>query len=211
MGFSDPKPKSGTKLTRDAYRVFCSNLRQEAGPLDTPCLVWTGARHSQGYGLFRRRRAHIVWWEHHYGPTPKGNVLAHECNNKLCVTHVRPRTQKQNMQEYSGQEPNTHCPKCGTEFTPENTYTPPGRPYDRRCKKCRAEARKEVSRSNMGPAVTIRRAGRGLVVSVMPAEARRYELWSEDGEGNRRLEAAMDVPKDGERDPRNGTTEGDTA
>lgn len=52
----------------------------------------------------------------------------------------------------------------------------------------------EVPRSNVDSTVTIRRAGRGLVVSVVPAETRRYELWSCDGEGNgRRLEAAVEL------------------
>jgi hypothetical protein len=51
----------------------------------------------------------------------------------------------------------------------------------------------EVSRGIVDTTITIRRAGRGLVVSVVPAETRRYELWSIDGEGNRRLEAALEL------------------
>jgi hypothetical protein len=131
----DPRLRTG-KLTGEQYAYMKQFLRLRPGPLETKCLVWTG-KTKNGYGEYLRRRTHKLFWEYHNGPVPAGFELAHECNNKRCVRHVRPLTHQENRAEFSGQIKNTHCPKCCTELTPENVYTPPGRPHDRRCRICR--------------------------------------------------------------------------
>jgi hypothetical protein len=62
---------------------------EEPGPLDTPCLVWTGARTSQGYGNIAVERvnylAHRLAHELVVGPIPEGLQVQHLCNNRLCI------------------------------------------------------------------------------------------------------------------------------
>ena len=60
-----------------------------------PCHVWTGPRHSKGYGRVSmgpggRMLAHKVAWEIRHGAPPRGPVR-HRCRVKLCVNpdHLR--------------------------------------------------------------------------------------------------------------------------
>ena len=49
------------------------------------CVLWTGARFTDGYGRLGSRRAHRVAWEARYGPIPAGLVVCHHCDTPLCV------------------------------------------------------------------------------------------------------------------------------
>jgi HNH endonuclease len=67
----------------------------------TPCWVWTGGRHKQGYGLFQyatrtTRRAHRVAWAFENGPILEGKDVLHECDNEPCVRHLYLGTPKDN-------------------------------------------------------------------------------------------------------------------
>ena len=74
---------------------------------ETGCLNWTGAKNPvDGYGQVRFgpkgkvQRAHIVAYELVTGEdVPKGIVLEHKCDNRLCgeVTHLSPQTQQHNL------------------------------------------------------------------------------------------------------------------
>lgn len=48
--------------------------------------------------------AHRFSWELAHGPIPLGMYLDHACHNKACVRpdHLRPVTQKQNMENLAG-------------------------------------------------------------------------------------------------------------
>jgi HNH endonuclease len=67
------------------------------------CWLWTGATEFGGYGhLTRNQRdktAHRFSWELHYGPIPKGRLVCHWCDVKLCVRpdHLWLGTNDQNM------------------------------------------------------------------------------------------------------------------
>jgi hypothetical protein len=135
-------------MTRHQARLFFAQVKEIRGPLETPCLIWTGTT-NKGYGFFQHRRAHIVYWQHKNKQfVPAGKELAHECNTKLCVRHTRPLTHQENLREYSGKEPRKICPRCGADLTkPGAVYIQPGRPSNRVCKKCRAKRERERQRS----------------------------------------------------------------
>ena len=57
---------------------------------DNGCWVWKGATSNAGYGLCRSEKkrtasAHRVSFQAFVGEIPEGKVIAHVCDNKLCV------------------------------------------------------------------------------------------------------------------------------
>lgn len=72
-----PKP-------RDVADRFWEKVRKT-----DDCWEWTAAVHCGGYGLFnfrrRSQRAHRVSWILANGEIPKGMLVCHTCDNKLCV------------------------------------------------------------------------------------------------------------------------------
>lgn len=69
----------------------------------TECLLWTGTRHSAGYGVFRHQKktlfVHRYFYEQCSGLIPKGKELDHLCRVRNCVNplHLQPVSHKQNM------------------------------------------------------------------------------------------------------------------
>ncbi len=49
------------------------------------CWEWIGARTSAGYGLMDGRYVHRLAWELTRGPIPKGVLVLHHCDNRVCV------------------------------------------------------------------------------------------------------------------------------
>ena len=116
------------------------------------CWWWAGAVSPDGYGKFKRNgkleRAHRGVYEELVGPIKEGLVLDHLCKNLLCVNpdHLEPVTHRENLLRSPATQASlnlakTHC-KRGHEFTPENTYVPPGTTL-RKCKQCRSIATKK--------------------------------------------------------------------
>jgi hypothetical protein len=116
-----------------------------------PCWVWTGAKSKGGYGQIRTKGvldyAHRISYEMVHGPLPKGerdHHVDHLCRNPACCNpgHLEYVTASENVRRgnvpvavpahYAKQ---THC-KHGHEYTPENTYYPPGSPTHRSCRAC---------------------------------------------------------------------------
>ena len=84
---SGPKPK-------DARERFWQKVRDGAAPAHCPdlgpCLEWTGARTSAGYGNFYAGKdqwtlAHRFAWEMEFGPVTPGMFALHRCDNRLCI------------------------------------------------------------------------------------------------------------------------------
>ena len=109
------------------------------------CWEWQGANNGAGYGLLRVNAknvyAHRFAYEMMWGPIPEGNYVMHRCDNPRCVrpVHLDVGTAADNALDKvaKGRDVNaskTHC-RHGHEFTPENTYTVPGR-AGRHCRKC---------------------------------------------------------------------------
>jgi len=57
--------------------------------LITPCIVWSGAKDRDGYGVTSRNgkwtRAHRAAWSDVHGPIPEGLLVMHECDNPPCI------------------------------------------------------------------------------------------------------------------------------
>ena len=122
------------------------------------CWHWTGTITQDGYGQFAtggrvNRLAHRVSYEHFVGAIPDEKPqIDHQCHNRAlalgmcaggvtclhrrCVNphgHLEPATNAENAgRGVNGNR--THCVN-GHEYTPENTYTPPG--GGRECRMCR--------------------------------------------------------------------------
>ena len=65
------------------------------------CELWDGPTFSNGYGQHGGRGAHRVAYEQVHGPIPKGLVVRHTCDNKLCINpaHLLLGTQADNIQD----------------------------------------------------------------------------------------------------------------
>lgn len=54
------------------------------------CLLWLGGSvHTFGYGQIkmggRMSYAHVLQWERHHGPVPKGMYVCHKCDMPACI------------------------------------------------------------------------------------------------------------------------------
>ena len=83
------------------------------------CLEWQRAKDSNGYGVLRigesQYRAHRIAWQLWMGDIPKGMVVIHKCDNRVCldIHHLRLGTQADNMADMvaKGRQPKgeSHC------------------------------------------------------------------------------------------------------
>lgn len=132
-----------TERARDKdYQRFCSMLDFEGAG----CVLWTGAKNENGYGVFYHRRlgknllAHVYAYEQTCGPVPRGMELGHSCNVRHCVKpldHVRPVTHADNVRHIT----RDGC-RRGHPWHPDTTYVKPGS-GERCCKICRRAYRRD--------------------------------------------------------------------
>ncbi len=76
---------------------------------ETGCWDWHGSKFGDGYprmnmqenGKQVGRRGHRLSFQHYNGPLIDGLVIAHKCDNKLCVNpeHLEQITSRQNLQD----------------------------------------------------------------------------------------------------------------
>jgi len=75
---------------------------------ENKCWNWSGAISCSGYGVLQRGhrgqglvRAHRLSYEIHKGEIPKGKLILHSCDNKLCCnpSHLSIGDHSQNIKE----------------------------------------------------------------------------------------------------------------
>lgn len=114
------------------------------------CWEWTGAKSSDGYGLFSLDglmvRAHRVALAIAGRAAPPDGLVDHMCRNRLCVKsdHLRVVDNRTNLLENSASAAHlnavkTHCP-LGHEFAGENLIFHQG---SRRCRICKNASMRE--------------------------------------------------------------------
>ena len=88
----------------DLTELLCSNSLPVAGPLEDPCLIWTGNCVPAGYGRARWRGT--LWYTHRLAficltsRLPEKHIL-HHCDNPACCNsgHLFEGTQKDNAED----------------------------------------------------------------------------------------------------------------
>lgn len=86
---------------------------QEAVNKTSSCWLWTQHLNDDGYGTFRAGGkswlAHRWSYTQEVGPIPSGLGIDHRCHVHACVNpaHLRPATQKQNLENRAGAQSNS--------------------------------------------------------------------------------------------------------
>jgi hypothetical protein len=112
-----------------------------AGEDERGCWIWDTPHPESGYGQFGGGNAHRWSYEFFVADIPAGLELDHLCRSRSCVNpwHLDPVPTAVNVLRGEGPAAvnarKTHCIH-GHEFTPGNTYRPPGRPNTRHCRAC---------------------------------------------------------------------------
>lgn len=133
------------------------------------CWLWTGVRHTGGYGLFGGSAyAHRYAFEFCVEPIPAGLQIDHLCRVRACVNpdHLEAVTAFENWRRGEAASAilarQTHC-KRGHEYTAANTYHRPDTPHKRMCRECQrvrgrvsAKLRYRKQRALLGRTVTPR-------------------------------------------------------
>lgn len=90
---------------KDPDKLKARILKSTVVAPDTGCRIWTGAVSLGGYGIMHvegsqrlvHRVSHVLW----VGPLEPGQVVAHACDQALCVepTHLSATTQRENLRD----------------------------------------------------------------------------------------------------------------
>ena len=95
-------------------------LKHSDSIADNGCWVWKGGVSNAGYGLCgsvdrKTESAHRVSFKAFVGEIPKGKVIAHICDNKLCVNpaHLFLATHAENSADMVAKNRSARGERCG--------------------------------------------------------------------------------------------------
>ena len=130
----------------NTHEKLLQRLRKEG-----ECLVWTGTKDKDGYGVFRlNNRWHKAHRYFYPDDIPKGLLVLHSCDNPPCVLpdHLRVGTSQDNVDDMVKRGRSIHpsnptaiC-RNGHIRTINNTYVSPNT-GQRECKDCSKAAYKK--------------------------------------------------------------------
>lgn len=97
-----------TEMDAGQMKRFITKIKPVKLDWHTPCWLWQAGTHDKGYGRFHLgfkegkrvlAYAHRLSFEHWIGFPPKGYIVDHQCNHKLCCnpTHLWPETNNDNL------------------------------------------------------------------------------------------------------------------
>ena len=126
---------------------FVTKVLSRTTPDGDSCIVYTGWRSKDGYGMVdlpggnTKIAAHRFAYETQVGPIPPGSVVHHVCHNRACIniehlqvvdaiTHAKSHGYEGHAERW-GYTPGSPCRNCGS-----NNFGPGPRGV-RRCRSCR--------------------------------------------------------------------------
>ena len=118
-------------------------LRSRAVAIEGDCLIWQGAKTTNGYGYvgpnqMGTRTVHVLMWMHTHGERPPGTEFDHLCRNRDCINpeHLEAVSHAENVRRGTARCAKlTEC-KRGHPFVEGSYYFYDGK---RRCKVCQSE------------------------------------------------------------------------
>jgi HNH endonuclease len=155
--FNRPKPR---RMPTEPEAFWDWLLERAIPEPNSGCLIWLRALSAQGYAIASRtpgfsglvhRRAHEILVRGGEKLPPKLDP-DHKCRVRCCVNpaHLEPISRGENVRRGIGLGSRWRLTRCsrGHEFTPENTYHPPGHPEWRGCRTCRKLMKKAWDQRN---------------------------------------------------------------
>lgn len=144
MGLHKGKPKDHREPAYQRAWMRTTLVPCPVPGLVDDCWIFSGSS-LRGYGQIHREGkteyVHHVGFEYLRGERNRSLETDHLCRVPMCWNpwHLEEVTHEENVRRGlwgNYQREKTHCPQ-GHEYTPENTYRPPSRPYNRTCRECR--------------------------------------------------------------------------
>lgn len=150
------------------------------------CWIWTGSKHSAGYGSTsvnaKRVYAHRYAYEVLVGPIPEGLVIDHLCRNRLCVRpdHLEPVTLAENTRRGATPFGPLHatCKRGHDVLNEENIYVAQG---GKHCRQCARDRDNQRVRPNRGKFAYARLRARKALLAAGGAENEETRTYR-DGE-----------------------------
>jgi hypothetical protein len=84
--------------------------------LTTNCWIWQKGYFSDGYGGWRGKRIHRLFWEIFVGPIPEGNQILHKCDVTGCGNpqHLFSGTPRDNTEDMKSKGRQARGARCRT-------------------------------------------------------------------------------------------------